>query len=161
GVGHDAARNVERLAPGSHRLPAFLHLGRTGDHSEFRGCLVDSARARLRQEIGIRRRSMRTRLWALFGVACLATPAAAQTADEIMAKYLQAVGGLDKIHAVQTLRRTGKYLGGGGFEAAVTQENKRTNQVREEFLLQDLVGINAYDGKVGWKVEPWNGKKDP
>jgi len=51
-------------------------------------------------------------------------------------------------------------MGGGGFEAAITQENKRTNQVREEFLLQDLVGINAYDGKVGWKVEPWNGKKD-
>ena len=104
---------------------------------------------------------MRTSWWALFGVACLAGPAAAQTADEIIAKYVQAVGGLDKIHAVQTLRRTGKYLGGGGFEAAVKQENKRTNQVREEFLLQDLVGINAYDGKVGWKVEPWDGKKDP
>ena len=103
---------------------------------------------------------MRNSLWALVAVACLAGPAAAQTADDIIAKYVQAVGGLDKIHAVQTLRRTGKYIGGGGFEAAVTQENKRTNQVREEFLLQDLVGINAYDGKVGWKVEPWDGKKD-
>src|SRR5437764_13967662 len=23
-----------------------------------------------------------------------------------------------------------------------------------------MTGINAYDGKTGWKVEPWNGKKD-
>jgi hypothetical protein len=103
---------------------------------------------------------MRTSLWAVALVTCLAGSAAAQTADEIIAKYAQAVGGLDKIRAVQTLRRTGKFIGGGGFEAVVTQENKRTNQVREEFLLQDLVGINAYDGKVGWKVEPWDGKKD-
>jgi hypothetical protein len=33
--------------------------------------------------------------------------------------------------------------------------------VREEFMLQGMTGINAYDGKTGWKIEPWNGKKDP
>jgi hypothetical protein len=24
-----------------------------------------------------------------------------------------------------------------------------------------MTGIDAYDGKTGWKIEPWNGKKDP
>jgi hypothetical protein len=104
---------------------------------------------------------MRATLLALAGLALISAPVAAQTTDEIIAKYVSAMGGMDKIKAVQTLRRSGKYVGGGGFEAAVTQENKRSNQVREEFLLQDLVGINAYDGKTGWKVEPWDGKKDP
>ena len=103
---------------------------------------------------------MRAIGWALLGLAFVAAPASAQTADEIIAKYVAAVGGLDKIKAVHTLRRTGRFVGGGGFEAAVTQENKRTNEVREEFLLQDLVGVNAYDGSGGWKIEPWDGKKD-
>jgi hypothetical protein len=33
--------------------------------------------------------------------------------------------------------------------------------VRQEFSLQGMTGINAYDGKTGWKIEPWSGKKDP
>ena len=68
---------------------------------------------------------------------------------------------MERIQAVKTLRRVGRYVGGGGFEAVVIQENERPNQVREEFVLQGLTGINAYDGKSGWKIEPWNGKKDP
>jgi hypothetical protein len=83
------------------------------------------------------------------------------TVDEIISHYLKTVGGLDKIRAVTSLKRTGRYIGGGGFEAVIAQENKRTNMVREEFVLQGLTGVNAYDGKNGWKVEPWNGKKDP
>jgi hypothetical protein len=90
-----------------------------------------------------------------------AMTAAAQTADEIVAHYLKAVGGMDKIQAVKSLRRTGKFIGSGGFEAAIVQENKRDASVREEFQLQGMTGVNAFDGKTGWKIEPWNGKKDP
>jgi hypothetical protein len=90
----------------------------------------------------------------------LALPASAQSVDDIIARYLKTIGGMEKIQNVKTLRRTGKFIGGGGFEAAVLQENKRGNLVREEFALQGMVGINAYDGKTGWKIEPWNGKKD-
>jgi hypothetical protein len=97
---------------------------------------------------------------ALVSAALFAAPAAAQSADEIVGKYLHAVGGMEKIQAVQSLRRVGKFVGGGGFEAAIVQENRRPNRVREEFVLQDLTGINAYDGTAGWKIEPWNGKKD-
>jgi len=85
----------------------------------------------------------------------------AQSADSLIAKYIQASGGLARIQALQSLRRTGKYTGGGGFEAVVVQENKRPNSVREEFSLQGMTGINAYDGQSGWKIEPWNGKRDP
>jgi outer membrane lipoprotein-sorting protein len=91
----------------------------------------------------------------------LSGPASAQTVDEIIGRYLKSIGGLDKIHAVKTLRRNGKFIGGGGFEAVVTQENKRSNLVRGEFSLQGMTAINAYDGSTGWKIEPWNGKKDP
>jgi len=89
-----------------------------------------------------------------------AVTAAAQTVDDIVAHYLNAVGGMEKIQAVKSLRRTGKFIGSGGFEAAIIQENRRDVSVREEFLLQGMTGVNAYDGKTGWKIEPWNGKKD-
>ncbi len=94
-------------------------------------------------------------------LALFALPASAQTVDEIVSHYLKTIGGMEKIQTVQTLRRTGKYIGGGGFEAAILQENKRGNSVREEFSLQGMTAVNAYDGKIGWKIEPWNGKKDP
>jgi hypothetical protein len=93
--------------------------------------------------------------------AIFTLPVSAQTVDEIVGRYLKTIGGADKIQAVQTLRRSGKYIGGGGFEAVFVQENKRANLVREEFSLQGMTAINAYDGKTGWKIEPWNGKKDP
>jgi hypothetical protein len=33
--------------------------------------------------------------------------------------------------------------------------------VRQELSFQGLTAVNAYDGKAGWKIEPWQGKKDP
>ena len=104
---------------------------------------------------------MRRVVFVIAALVSFALPVSAQTVDEIVTHYLKTVGGMEKIQAVQTLRRTGKFIGGGGFEARVLQENKRGSLVREEFYLQGMTGVNAYDGKTGWKIEPWNGKKDP
>jgi hypothetical protein len=84
-----------------------------------------------------------------------------QTADDIIARYLKTVGGIEKIQTVKSLRRTGKYIGSGGFEAIYIQENKRPNLVREDFSLQGMTAVNAWDGKTGWKIDPFGGKKDP
>jgi hypothetical protein len=100
-------------------------------------------------------------LLGITGLALFAMPISAQTAEGIVVRYIKTIGGIEKIQAVRTLRRTGKFTGGGGFEAVVVQENKRSNLVRQEFALQGMTGINAYDGKTGWKIEPWGGKKDP
>lgn len=104
---------------------------------------------------------MRRVLVSIAALALFAMPASAQSVDEIIAHYIKTIGGMEKIQAVSTLRRSGKFTGGGGFEAVVRQENKRGRSVREEFSLQGMTGIDAYDGKTGWKIEPWNGKKDP
>src|SRR5690349_1333389 len=98
---------------------------------------------------------MRKFLLASVGIALFAIPVSAQTADEIIAKYIKTIGGMEKIEAVKTLRRTGKSTSGGGFEAVIIEENKRPNLVRQEFVLQGMTGVNAYDGKTGWKIEPW------
>lgn len=83
-----------------------------------------------------------------------------QTADEIVAKYVKTIGGMEKIESVKSLRRTGKVIAGGGFEIPLVEENKRPNLVRQDITIQGLTGISAYDGKTGWKVQPWSGKKD-
>ena len=103
---------------------------------------------------------MRRVLLGIAGLLLLANSVAAQTADEIVARFIKTIGGEEKIQAVKTLRRTGKFIGGGGFEAIVIQENKRGTMVREEFSLQGMTAITAYDGNTGWKIVPWQGKKD-
>src|SRR5687767_13372517 len=85
----------------------------------------------------------------------------AQSVDEIVNRYVQRVGGMERIQALQTISRTGKFYGGGGFEANVRNENKRPNKVRLEFAFQGMLGVNAWDGRSGWKIEPWQGKKEP
>jgi hypothetical protein len=94
-------------------------------------------------------------------LALVALPASAQTADELLARFIKTVGGIEKIRGVTTLRRTGKFISGGGFEASVLEENKRPGKVRQEISFQAMTGVTAYDGKAGWKIEPWQGKKDP
>src|SRR5262249_40541692 len=84
----------------------------------------------------------------------------AQTADEIIAKNIQARGGLEKLKAVKTLRTSVKFSD-GSFRAEFRQENKRPGKVREEFIVQGMAQIQAYDGKTGWQISPFSGRKDP
>jgi len=100
----------------------------------------------------------------VMSIAAAPTRAVAQstpTADEIIARYTNRIGGAERLRGVQSVRRHGKFYGGGGFEAEITYENRRPNKVREEFTFGGLTGVTAFDGKSGWKIEPWAGKKDP
>jgi len=97
----------------------------------------------------------------LISLALSAGIVSAQTAGELVARYIKAIGGADNISAVKTLRQSGKSFGGGGSEVPIVQENKRPNKVREEYTTQGLTGIMAFDGSAGWKIDPWGGKKDP
>jgi hypothetical protein len=92
------------------------------------------------------------------GLARLAHP---QTADELVAKNIEAKGGMEKIKAIKTLRMTGKFEAGGGFTASIGQENARPDLVREMFTIQGLTAVQAYDGNAGWQIQPFQGHKDP
>src|SRR5580700_133650 len=103
---------------------------------------------------------MRRAFAVLICFCCLAAFSFAQTADELIAKNIEARGGIEKIKAIKTLRMTGKF-DGDGITATVGQENERPNLVRETFSLQGMVVIQAYDGSTGWHVQPFGGKKTP
>jgi hypothetical protein len=86
--------------------------------------------------------------------------AGAQTVDEVIAKNIQARGGAEKLKAVRSIRTTAKFSQ-GSFRAEFRQENKRADKVREEFIIQGMAQVQAYDGKTGWQISPFGGRKDP
>ena len=104
---------------------------------------------------------MLRKCWMTIAAVCLALPAAAQTVDEVIAKNVQARGGLDKIKAVQSVRMTGTMTAGPGMEAPFVLEMKRPNKMRVEFTFQGMTGIQAYDGKTAWTHMPFISKADP
>jgi hypothetical protein len=104
---------------------------------------------------------MRHAVIVLAAISCLRIFAGAQTADELVSKNIAAKGGMDKIKAIKSLRVTGTMNGGGGFTAAIGQENERPNLLRETFSLQGMTAITAYDGTTGWQIQPFGGHKDP
>jgi len=83
-----------------------------------------------------------------------------QTAEELVAKNIEAKGGMAKIEAIKSFRKTGKFSQ-QGFNADVAQENMRPNLVRETFSVQGMTAVQAYDGATGWQIQPFGGKKDP
>ena len=103
---------------------------------------------------------MRISLAAVAALLLLSFAAPAQTADQIIAKYIEKSGGYQKIQAIKSVRTTSKFTGGGGFEAVIVSERKRPNQLRQEFQIQGMAATDAYDGKTGWKINPFEGKKD-
>ena len=104
---------------------------------------------------------MRHAMIVLVAVCCLSVFTQCQTAEELVDKNIRAKGGMEKIKAIHTLHMTGKLTGGGGFTATVTQDGMRPNLVRETFSLQGMTGVQAYDGTVGWQIQPFGGHKDP
>ena len=93
-------------------------------------------------------------------IAFFSHAASAQNVDEVIAKNTQAHGGVDKLKAVRSIRTTAKFSQ-GSLRAEFRQENKRADKVREEFIIQGLAQVQAYDGKTGWQISPFGGRKDP
>jgi hypothetical protein len=84
------------------------------------------------------------------------------TVDALVAKNIEAKGGIDALHAVRSVRFKGKVLvNQGQIELAYMQTKKRPGQVRAEATLQGMTQVQAYDGAQGWKISPFGGRKDP
>jgi len=85
---------------------------------------------------------------------------AAQTAEELVERNLKAKGGVDKIKAIQTLRLSGK-MQQGSFTAEIGRDAMAPDKVRQTFTVLGMTAIQAYDGTTGWKISPFEGRKDP
>ncbi len=84
----------------------------------------------------------------------------AQTAEDLVAKNLQARGGIEKIKAISTLRMTGR-LQQGSLTIQFSRIAMAPNLVRDAATIQGMTQIQAYDGTSGWQISPFEGRKDP
>jgi hypothetical protein len=99
------------------------------------------------------------RALALALVLALPMSAHALTAEELVAKNLAARGGAEKLAALNTLKMTGK-MQIGDFELAVVNLRSRDAGFRFEGTLQGFTIVQAYDGKQGWQIQPFEGRRD-
>ncbi len=99
---------------------------------------------------------------ALIQPCLLAQNSAPPTVDQLVAKNIEAKGGPAAISAMKSLRISGKLIvNSGQVQLGYTQTKKRPGEVRTEATLQGMTLIQAYDGKDGWKISPFQGRKDP
>ena len=86
--------------------------------------------------------------------------AADMTLDEVLAANFEALGGEDKLRAVDSVRMSGT-RNMAGTEAPFTIKMKRPGKIRMEFTMQGMTGVQAYDGETAWMVMPFMGRTDP
>src|SRR5262245_10617359 len=110
---------------------------------------------------------MHLRLLIFFFTAAVALEVFAQgssqpTVDELVAKNIEAKGGANALHGLQTVRLIGKMLvQDGQIQMGYVQINKRPDDVRIEASLQEITKIEQYDGKEGCRISQFFGRKDP
>ena len=99
---------------------------------------------------------------ALAATAVCAQDKTQPTVDELVAKNVAAKGGADAMRALQSVRFTGKMLvNEGQIQLAYVETKKRPGEVRSEATLQGMTAIEAYDAEQGWRISPFQGRKDP
>ena len=96
---------------------------------------------------------LRRVLLGLAASASLGAPVLAQSVDSLIARSVEARGGLAKLRAIQSVRMKGE-LSMRDVDAAIVIEIKRPASVRSELKLGGTLLIQAYDGKDAWGVAP-------
>lgn len=95
-----------------------------------------------------------------FLLFALASCLAAQTAEDLVAKNIQAKGGIEKIKAIHSLHTTGK-LQAGSQVLRIQSDAMPPNLVRQMVTIQGMTQTQAFDGATGWQISPFQGRKDP
>jgi outer membrane lipoprotein-sorting protein len=103
---------------------------------------------------------MKRFLWIALAAGLFLPLGSAQTVDEIIAKNVQARGGLEKLHALKTLRLTAR-ISEDDLRAKFVQDMKRDDKIRRDFTIQGMSRVESYDGHSAWRINPFGGRKDP
>lgn len=98
--------------------------------------------------------------WLMGLAAMLPVAAAAQTAPELVAKNLAARGGEAAFAALKSVAFDGKLIFPGDFQLTYHETRVADGAVRVDAALQGLTLVQAYDGKGGWRINPFQGRKD-
>ena len=99
--------------------------------------------------------------------ASAAVPAFAQemTAQALLDKNLEARGGAEALAAIRSIRFDGRLIFPGDFELKYDETRARGGadgtESRMNGTVQGLTFVQAYDGRTAWRINPFQGRKDP
>ncbi len=92
--------------------------------------------------------------------ALIITSAKAQTADEIVDKYITAIGGADNWKKVNSVTSKGN-LTVQGADVAVTMTVLNGKGMRQNISLNGLTGYQIMTPAGGWNYMPFQGQQQP
>jgi outer membrane lipoprotein-sorting protein len=105
--------------------------------------------------------TVRTRLSLALILVAWSAGAAAMTAEELVAKNIEARGGDAKLRAVTSMHAVGTRRVGGGQDAKVESWAVAGHGYRGELSLQGLTAVSAWDGTEAWSISPFGGRREP
>jgi outer membrane lipoprotein-sorting protein len=82
------------------------------------------------------------------------------TLDQVLDKHFEALGGIQKLKSINTMKLTLKFVT-QGIEGPATVFNKRPNKFRLNATIQGMEMVQAYDGTTAWAIYPFEGNPDP
>ncbi len=99
----------------------------------------------------------------LLGVVLLCSPAAmaADSLEEVLSNYYEAIGGVDAWKAVESARLNGRMVMPMGMEAPFVTTFARPLRTRLEFTFQEMTGVQVFDGESAWAILPFMGSMEP
>ncbi len=108
-------------------------------------------------------RSFVTRLLPLVAALVVVTAgtARADMASDLVSKNLAARGGAEKLAAISTIEFSGKIVQPGGSQLTYKAIRARKNGgTLIQASIQGLTLVQGYDGTVGWRINPFEGRRD-
>jgi hypothetical protein len=101
---------------------------------------------------------MNIKKWA-FGFCALAVASfsSAQTAEEVVAKYISAKGGADNLRKIQTVVMKGT-LNANGLEIPINSYVIGNKAYRQDFTVNGMTGYQIITKENGWNFNPFMGQ---
>jgi hypothetical protein len=81
--------------------------------------------------------------------------------DELVNKHTAALGGGEKIRAIQAIKAIGRLINRGGVEFPLTICLKRPGLMRIDLNVHGKSIIRAFDGSETWAINPLTGSEEP
>lgn len=103
-------------------------------------------------------KTLKTILMAIFMVTAVGVNA--QTVDEIVAKHVAAMGGMDKLNALKTVKMEGN-LSVQGTDVAITMTKKHQEGVRMDMEIMGSSNYQLANKTKGWVYMPIMGQTEP
>ena len=80
------------------------------------------------------------------------------TVDQVVENHVQALGGIEKMHAIHSFSATGQAsMMDGRIQAPMVMQMKRPSSMRVEMMVRNKQIVQAFDGNTAWMINAATG----